>query len=146
MNQLPLRMLAYVSRSKIPQDQLTDELVAIVTTAKRMNSQFEITGALFYLNGLFMQVIEGESNRIAQLMHNIERDERHDSLRVLINEPVVERGFADWNMDCFNLDPSEKIEQQTIIDITKDFKANLLPRGDAFVTFYRALFQKQEVA
>lgn len=141
-----LQLFAYVSTARIAGDALQAELEDIVSTAKRNNLQHGITGALFHLNGLFMQVIEGPPPQVQQLVKNIRRDNRHEHLSVLIDEPVQERGFASWNMDCFNLSPAMHVDRQKLMDIAADYRSHLLARSDAFITFYRALLERERAA
>lgn len=136
-----LHMMAYVSKAKQPHDYIEKDIIDIVSTAKKMNPEFQITGVLFFNQGLFMQVIEGKKAHLQQLMTNIHADPRHEQMEILIDEPVDKRGFAAWNMDCFNLSQGNLIDQAKLIQVGQDYKENLMPRADVFVRFYKAILE-----
>ncbi len=88
--------LVYVS-SAIRQFE-APELLDILRTARRNNERLDVTGMLLYKDGNFMQVLEGRSAAVNDLMSSIERDGRHRGMIVLIKKPVEERQFASWSM------------------------------------------------
>ncbi|MGJ8652290.1 MAG: BLUF domain-containing protein [Opitutaceae bacterium] len=99
--------LIYVSSAKKPFTE--QELKDLLLVARKANKEHEITGLLLYKDGNFMQVIEGERADIEQLTHNIEHDQTHTGMIVLLKESIQQRDFSDWTMGFQNLS-SEKIE------------------------------------
>lgn len=136
-----LHMIAYISQAKQPYDAIEKDIIDIMNTAKEMNPQFDITGVLFFNQGLFMQVIEGQQSHLNQLMKNIKADSRHEKLEILIDESVSKRGFPSWNMDCFNLSAGNILDKAKLIQVGKEYKENLLPRADVFVQFYKVILE-----
>ncbi|MGD0811417.1 MAG: BLUF domain-containing protein [Acidimicrobiales bacterium] len=74
------------------------ELENILQVARRRNADLEITGMLLFADKSFLQVLEGERERLDQLFTQIQRDERHRRTLLLIREPIERRSFADWTM------------------------------------------------
>lgn len=135
----PAHLIAYCSRSTIAPDAFAQELEAIVQTAQQENPKFNTTGVLFFHEGMFLQVLEGEAQHLRQLMENIGKDTRHSEVEVLIDEPISQRSFGAWNMDSFELDASTRIDHATLKNIAEEYRINLVPRGDVFVKFYKAM-------
>lgn len=88
--------LVYTSSAVRPFSE--DELAQLLTLSRTRNSVRDITGLLLYRGGEFVQILEGPGPDIEQLMDEIRRDPRHDDIRVLIEEPLHERRFAEWTM------------------------------------------------
>lgn len=111
----------------------------IKQSAKTNNSKLQITGALFFHDGQFLQIIEGEEANLRALMINIEKDDRHFEVVYLIDTPVEKRGFSEWNMDSFILGEGHKFEREVMKNLNAGFEKNLLPRSDTLVYFYKTL-------
>ncbi|MCK6392788.1 BLUF domain-containing protein [Zoogloea sp.] len=93
---MPLVQLIYVSSAC--KELSDDELDRILESSIRHNAQQGITGVLLYLNGNFMQVIEGEEAAIDETYSRIRDDERHKGLFVLARDVIPERDFPGWSM------------------------------------------------
>jgi hypothetical protein len=93
--------LAYVSSACTPFSQ--GELVDLLKQARAKNERLGVTGLLLYKDGNFLQVLEGESDIVHQLIRQIEADPRHRDTTVLLDEPVTARSFPDWSMGFRNL-------------------------------------------
>jgi hypothetical protein len=78
----------------------------ILEFARDFNSKNDITGCLVYSHGYFVQILEGEVDKILALMKNIELDTRHTFVDILSEGEVTKRMFTGWDMAF--LDPSEK--------------------------------------
>ena len=78
-----------------------DEAVAhIIETARNSNPEQGITGLLVFGSGIFFQWLEGPRDNVRQLMVNLRKDARHDSIVELSEiEEVRERLFPDWDME-----------------------------------------------
>lgn len=72
-----------------------DEIEAQATLHNERNG---ITGILCYGNGQFLQCIEGEKAKIADLQSRIFSDPRHKNLKVLLIRQIDQRHFSDWRM------------------------------------------------
>jgi hypothetical protein len=92
----PLVSLVYCSSATRPFDER--ELAELLAVSRARNSANDITGMLLYRGGEFVQILEGPRSDVEELMEQIGRDPRHHDVRVLIEEPLHERRFAEWTM------------------------------------------------
>src|SRR5690606_6364759 len=91
--------LKYRVYTSIASPDLTEEGVqSMLATAREHNASAEITGLLLFRSGTFIQFIEGSAEEIDQLIFRIRRDDRHQDVRVIIEEAVDHRRFPDWRM------------------------------------------------
>jgi hypothetical protein len=88
--------LVYVSKSSLrfSQRDLTD----LLTQSRDANLVGGTTGLLLYVDGNFMQLLEGDRKRIEELMVRIKRDSRHNDVNILEEGLISERSFPDWSM------------------------------------------------
>lgn len=74
------------------------ELPTLLTAAQEANAKRGVTGMLTYVNGIFLQVLEGEEETVDLLVAKISADPRHKRILVLVREPIDRRSFGDWSM------------------------------------------------
>lgn len=137
-----MHLIAYVSDFLPGPDPVEKVLADIVRSAKKRNPQYKVTGVLFFVNGQFLQVIEGLEDDLKSLMARIEEDDRHDNIEYLIDTPIERRAFQQWNMDSFDLDGESRFDADTLKDLTHSFQKNLLPRSDMLVKYYKTLLNQ----
>ena len=70
----------------------------ILTKARTRNEALDITGVLIYVEGVFIQVLEGEKDRVLELMRSIESDPRHNALKLFYQAELSCRTFDAWRM------------------------------------------------
>jgi hypothetical protein len=75
-----------------------EELEELLKVSRRNNQRDGITGMLLYVEGNFMQAIEGAHDRMRDLYQRLERDPRHRDVTKLVDEPLAHRQFAQWSM------------------------------------------------
>jgi len=84
--------------------ELTYEKVErLLEASQRRNERLGITGMLLCAGRSFLQVIEGEREKIDRLLSSIEKDDRHRNITVIIREPIAKRSFGDWTMGYADL-------------------------------------------
>ena len=88
--------LAYISTATRLFDQ--DQLEGLLAACRRNNAARDISGALIYAGGTFMQVIEGDEDEVRALYGRIRRDPRHHDLIKLDEGEEEDREFGDWSM------------------------------------------------
>lgn len=74
------------------------ELAALLAQSRRFNAEHGLTGMLLYLEGTFVQVLEGDEPVVRALYTKIMRDARHTGCQVYLERLVPEREFAEWSM------------------------------------------------
>lgn len=91
----------YVSAAQALFDD--QQLSALLTQSRRDNRARGITGMLLYVDGNFMQALEGEHAIVEALLQKISRDPRHKRIVTLYHAPIPERNFPDWSMGLVRL-------------------------------------------
>lgn len=138
-----MHMVAYISDCALEESKIDEAINSIVRTAKSKNPKLDITGVLLYLNGKFVQIIEGDERALRFLLKNIEADTRHKNITYLIDTKTPVRGFQDWNMDVFMLNKDVPFDALSMKKLTDSFQKNLLPRSDSLLFYYKALLAQK---
>ena len=72
----------------------------IITTSRRNNPRFGITGLLTFGSGFFFQWLEGPEDNVTNLFKTISSDPRHRNVVLLTQENEFrERIFPNWDME-----------------------------------------------
>ena len=66
---------------------------------------------LLFTGGSFLQMLEGDAERIDELYARLAGDERHARLTQIVREPIQGRLFGDWSMDFAAVDPTDGAER-----------------------------------
>lgn len=74
------------------------ELLAILEPARANNSKASVTGMLLYVDGNFVQVLEGPDRTLDKLFAKIAMDPRHYDVLKAFDMPIRTRSFSDWTM------------------------------------------------
>lgn len=74
------------------------DIEVILSQARRRNAETGITGILFYLDGNFLQLLEGQDPALTETYQRIKEDSRHRNLIQLLNGTITERALADHSM------------------------------------------------
>ncbi|MDB5937809.1 MAG: hypothetical protein JWP77_173 [Polaromonas sp.] len=90
-----LLRIIYVSRASSP---LPLELKDILASSRKNNRALRVTGAMGFIDGLYLQYLEGEESVVNALYKRIEEDSRHATPKVLDSKPISERAFPGWSM------------------------------------------------
>lgn len=86
----------YSSEATIPMQ--SDDLEALLEKARRKNGSLDISGALVYTDGIFLQILEGDRVRVQALMDRILKDVRHENVTILREGEVAAAQFSSWKM------------------------------------------------
>lgn len=110
-----LARLIYTSHApSIGQADIDD----LVRSSQAHNQRHDITGALLFLHGTFLQYLEGSQADLQALFERISRDERHCDLVVIDFGWTMSRIFPKWSMGMIEWN-----------DSTRDLLAVFMPRG-----------------
>lgn len=88
--------VVYTSTAKSALD--AGEVGDILLTSRMKNRTQDVTGALLYREGRFLQILEGAENVIDALVARIRADERHGDFRIISAGTKDARDFAEWSM------------------------------------------------
>ena len=93
-----MRQIVYRSTTTADSGRAADDIPDIVRQAAARNGIEGITGLLYSEDDAFLQVIEGPSDSVSDLMARLENDDRHSDLTVLVDRSIAQREFGDWTM------------------------------------------------
>lgn len=102
-------MYELIYRSVASQNLNTNDIDKILETARNFNSQNEITGCLLFHNNEFIQIIEGEKNKLLELYNNIKKDNRHTNVMLLAQAEKQDRIFPSWSMAYYQLNENDTV-------------------------------------
>jgi hypothetical protein len=87
-----------------------EEINALLLQSRKFNTENNITGVLLYIDGDFLQVIEGSEEVTKRLFEKIKEDKRHKGIITVYNDRFLEKQFPDWSMG-FGLIDYKKLEK-----------------------------------
>lgn len=95
----------YSSQAVVPMPLA--ELERILVDARAGNERRGVTGALVYVEGVFLQILEGPEDTVRSLMTRIAADSRHASLKIVHEAEVETPMFSTWRMAYLTPTPGE---------------------------------------
>ena len=107
----PLRSIVYASEMTVAMG--TDDLEALLTSARGLNRQNGITGVLLCSGQQFLQCFEGAEDAVQETYDRIHRSRLHKDLVVYMDAAVPTRAFDDWAMGCARQTQSELLTLAT---------------------------------
>lgn len=87
-----------MSRARL--DLSMAEREEMLRSSMKNNECDSITGLLLCDGYQFLQVLEGEDKSVDACWERIRRDSRHFDIVVLEDEPIAEKQFGHWDMNC----------------------------------------------
>ena len=102
---MELRRIAYTSQA-IGQFSKRN-LLDLLHYARAFNKIDNITGILMHRKGAFLQVLEGSSEDVGDLLSRILSDPRHNKIKIILDASVDRRLFSNWTMGCADFDKPE---------------------------------------
>ncbi|MFC4953058.1 BLUF domain-containing protein [Acinetobacter puyangensis] len=128
--------LCYSSRRN-EDENLIEDIIDILTVARKFNSENKIYGVLYYADNSFFQCLEGNKSDIESLFESIKKDPRHHSLKHLETTHIEKFSFKKWSMKYvdknsdidmfFKKNGSEKFDPQVLdLKILPLFLENLI--------------------
>ena len=112
--------LIYVSYATAKMD--VNDLRDLAKKCHQNNIEKDITGMLVYLDGKFLQVLEGNKGDVEKLFAHISTDPRHEKVRILIEGDIEKRNFEGWSMGFKMLDKQVFKDMSGLTDLDDFFK------------------------
>ena len=91
-----MRQLLYVSNTA--HNISVGDLDDILTESRRNNAMLGITGLLLFIDGGFLQILEGEERAVRELYTRVATDPRHANAHLMLDREVPVRAFPEWSM------------------------------------------------
>lgn len=102
---MDIHRLIYISSGRRKFDGA--ELRDILEVSRKNNAEIDVTGMLLYLDGNFLQLLEGGRDDVEGLYERIALDTRHSGAIVLSRAQESARVFPDWAMGLKKVDPEK---------------------------------------
>ncbi len=83
------------------------KLYKILVDSRVNNKLADVTGLLVYVDGKFLQVLEGDQEVITALLEKISKDQRHKDVKVVYKTGIENRTFNAWQMAYVSPSPIE---------------------------------------
>ena len=119
-------MFSLIYRSVAEESFSNAEVYQMLSDARDFNAEHDITGCLLFHDRRFLQLLEGEKEKVYHLFSLIESDTRHRNIEIIQTEEKTERLFNRWSMafyDYGNLVLSAQIKLAQIDTFFEDSKA-----------------------
>jgi hypothetical protein len=95
---MKLRRLIYTGQATESFNK--DNLLDLLLQSRAYNSVDDITGVLMHKKVFFLQVLEGQSEAIEDLLNRLLLDARHIKLKIVLDNFTEHRLFSNWAMGC----------------------------------------------
>ncbi|HTT13913.1 MAG TPA: BLUF domain-containing protein [Burkholderiaceae bacterium] len=97
--------MIYSSQANTPMSIV--DLEEILVDARTGNEKRNVTGALVYIEGVFLQILEGEKETLQRLMKSIAADTRHSRVTVFHEGDADGPLFSNWRMAYVGATPEQ---------------------------------------
>ncbi len=91
-----LYTLIYLSKPTVPFSR--EDLETLESKARVNNESIGLTGLLLYTGEYFLQILEGEHEKLNSVFNRVAHDPRHDSIEILFGARTKARFFPAWTM------------------------------------------------
>lgn len=101
------------------------EMEELLQKARENNMRDDITGCLIYYKGGFVQLLEGDKEKIEALYAKIEIDPRHKNVTIFSEDEISKRTFPNWGMAYYPINENNTNQYEY-----EQFKRNLILLSD----------------
>lgn len=115
-----------------------NDLKDLLLHSRHNNSRMGITGMLYYYDGVFIQLLEGNEKDVLNIANTIKADARHQNFRILKEGNSDQRFFDNWDMGFKTLSVNDTEE----IKYFNELNNAEVHDGSAIMKFFKILFQK----
>jgi len=129
--------IVFASKAK---DLSHQEINEILTVSYNHNGSKNISGALIYVQGYFIEAITGYKSAIEKTYEHIKKDTRHEDVITISASEIQEPPFQEWSMSFVNpsaykniIEPIVKtkklnpyfLDKDTVLQILKEVSSQL---------------------
>ena len=114
-----MHFLIYTSTASALMSDL--ELTDLLAVCRIRNSHDALTGMLLYKDGSFMQVLEGEKQKVLSTFSRIQEDARHKDIFLLRERELESRNFDGWSMGFRSVKTSDLKNETAFSHLSGEF-------------------------
>ena len=86
-----------------------NDLLEMLTISVKNNTLRNVTGFLIYVEGRFIQVLEGKKTDVEFIFDKILNNNRHHQITVLEKHNIKKRNFETWSMGFKSLSQDDEL-------------------------------------
>ncbi len=136
--------LVYTSHASGPFAE--EDLLSLLKECRTFNRDHGITGMLLYIQGKFIQVLEGARPGVTELFDRIAADTRHQRVTVVLTGESDHRLFRDWSMGFRRLTRDEAHQLGGFKDIDQFFaRKHITENSNLLLVFLKLFYNKNMV-
>ena len=140
-----MHLIAYHSRSLIAKEDFDQELKKIVESCTKHNVIKDVTGVLLHEGGYFVQLLEGDKEKLDDVMSSVTEDRRHTDIVVFVDESIDQRQFPNWAMETFYLSNPEILQASTLKNLRDIYSNSNKMESSKFVLFLKEMLDQIDV-
>lgn len=133
--------LIYVSYAVEPFTQ--DQLKTLLRNCVQKNTVKDVTGMLLYIDGKFIQVLEGDKDTIQSIFLKIQKDTRHRKVKIIIEGEISNRNFPGWSMGFKSMDDTELEKMTGYKDVESYFRNETFNEHSHIALVFLKLFYQK---
>lgn len=95
-----------------------EELTMLLKKSQKNNQNKNVTGILLFIEGCFLQILEGEKSTVQALYNKLKSDNRHNDILKIFEGKTTERVFKTWSMGFKNIPFVEYKKQVGFEDVS----------------------------
>ncbi|MEM8999575.1 MAG: BLUF domain-containing protein [Bacteroidota bacterium] len=80
------------------------QIYKMLSAARENNRKYKITGCLLFHKNKFLQLLEGEKDKVTKLYGRILKDNRHTAIETINEKSIDQPIFSDWSMAFHEFD------------------------------------------
>lgn len=89
----------------------------LLQKSRARNAGSNITGALIYNLGQFLQFLEGPEDVVTKLYQKINHDSRHNEIQMIYEGFAMTRMFGEWDMAYKNITEYDESLRARVVDL-----------------------------
>ncbi len=133
--------LIYISYETHPLAEV--DLVHLLREARKRNEEIEVTGMLVYLDGKFLQILEGDKEVVRELYDKIAQDDRHQKPSIILEGNIEKRNFENWSMGFAHISYETLLRETGLKDLEGFFKQQHIEDTSHPALIFLKLFYKK---
>ena len=119
------------------------DLTRLLENSRKNNQDKNITGMLMYIDGKFIQVLEGAKVDINDIYDIILSDPRHKKVSKIIEGRTIRRNFENWTMGFKSMTGEETDENSGFCEIEQYFRdLDISDSSHVTLIFLRLFYNK----
>jgi hypothetical protein len=136
-------MIQLIYFSSAIKEMTQTELLDMLEVSRIRNKEDCITGMLLYSDRSFIQIIEGEEDKVMNLYGRIAKDSRHKGMITVNIGEIESRAFDGWSMGFKYLSKDEALQIDGFSEfINKDITPENILNNKDFILNMLTTFKK----